>query len=380
MKEVCLSSCPHFLKAYLRHSLSGHFKQKDNSENTPSRKVSPLSANILVFRKALNLRYWEYVSSVCPHQCTWCRQTNAWHACEPREGLLLCFAEASAARRSRRLPHSEALRAATRLCCSLLGNAGRARAAERAVGRAAFASTPTLRVTCTTQTPEYRCLLFNIAARSTPTPKFAGTGAVWMQICSPRHHSSPCAPALYLMHELAFSISCTNTCSPPSLVFFFSKPSGSRAEQLTHHWGKEPTCRATSWPHRVRSGHRWAEMFLQGCQASASQPGGFFWSLFHDLKLLFVHQRSGRLSLHLATPVQKHRSDSFGAAVYREQRGPGCGYRQPWIMWQVSSLLRPPTSTMGKPRLWTANPTQRRVTNLPAWCWPRPSAPLSNDI
>lgn len=219
MKEVCLSSCPHFLKAYLRHSLSGHFKQKDNSENNPSRKVSPLSANILVFRKALNLRYWEYVSSVCPHQCTWCRQTNAWHACEPREGLLLCFAEASAARRSRRLPHSEALRAATRLCCSLLGNAGRARAAERAVGRAAFASTPTLRVTRTTQTPEYRCLLFNIAARSTPTPKFAGTGC------------KSAAPDTTLPLAPQPSTSCTSWLSPslaltPALLpawFFFSQ-------------------------------------------------------------------------------------------------------------------------------------------------------------
>lgn len=152
MKEVCLACCPHFLKPYLRHSLSTNFEQKDNSENTLPRKVSLISANISVSRKAPNLRYWEHVSSVCPHQCSW----QVWHACELSEGLLLCFAEASAAR-SRRLPHSEALRAATRLCCSLLGNAGWARTAGTAGGRAAFASTQTLRDTWVQSPLQRRC-------------------------------------------------------------------------------------------------------------------------------------------------------------------------------------------------------------------------------
>lgn len=76
-------------------------------------------------------------------------------ACELREGLLLCFVEASTARRSWRM-HSEPLRAAMRLCCSLLGNPGRALAIGRTGGRAGFASmlwlglcTQTLRAACT---------------------------------------------------------------------------------------------------------------------------------------------------------------------------------------------------------------------------------------
>lgn len=89
-------------------------------------------------------------------------------ACELSEGFLPRFAEPSTARRSWRM-HSEPLRTATGLCCSLLGNAGRALARGGTGGRAGCTSmlwfglrTQTLRAACPeaetwVQSPPHRC-------------------------------------------------------------------------------------------------------------------------------------------------------------------------------------------------------------------------------
>lgn len=90
MKEVCLSCCT---PTSWSHTWGTPFQQtlsrKTEFREHPSRKVSLTSTNILAFRKAPNLRYWEHVFSVCPHQCSW---QVWWHACELSEGFtaVLC--------------------------------------------------------------------------------------------------------------------------------------------------------------------------------------------------------------------------------------------------------------------------------------------------
>lgn len=181
IKEACLTCC-RYLPTFWSHTWGA---PSWKTLSTKAIRRTPLQE-----RSPPNLRYWEHVFSVCPHQCSW----QAWHACEPSEGLLLCFAEASAARRSRRLLHPEPLPAATRLCCSLLGNAGRARAARVLREELHLPAHKPSEPPAQAQTPEYS-LLLNISARSTPISKFDGTGAAWLQISSPSHLSSPLHPS-----------------------------------------------------------------------------------------------------------------------------------------------------------------------------------------
>lgn len=110
--------------------------------------------------------------------------------------------------------HSEPLQAATRLCCSLLGNAG------RALARAGFASllwlgprTHPNRGTAWKQTI-WCNLSRSIAVSSGPTSRAVGVSQHPLPASLPSHPSSP-----HLIWELAFStmICCTYNHCPASL-------------------------------------------------------------------------------------------------------------------------------------------------------------------
>lgn len=136
IKEACLTCC-RYLPTFWSHTWGA---PSWKTLSTKAIRRTPLQE-----RSPPNLRYWEHVFSVCPHQCSW----QAWHACEPSEGLLLCFC---GGKRCQEVSEAAAPRAPASSYEALLlsaGKCGQSPSCTSAAGRAAFASTQTLGATCT---------------------------------------------------------------------------------------------------------------------------------------------------------------------------------------------------------------------------------------
>lgn len=221
MKEVCLT-CYRYLPTFWSHTWGTpfwHWAQRQPGEH-------PLRKGVSVHREHLSFQESSKPSGLQARVfslSTPMLLTGLKCACEHGEGLLLCFVVASSARRFWRM-HWEPLRAATRLCCSLLGNAGGALARGRSGRRAGFAS---MLWAWSLHANSQGCLYKtrHLAAVSSST-LLSDAGPRQRSLVQEQSGRKSAAPAfllrpspLYLMQEPAFSTPLCSTypCSPPSL-------------------------------------------------------------------------------------------------------------------------------------------------------------------
>lgn len=356
-------------------------EQKDNLHSIPSRIASLFSINISVFRKAPNLGDCKHAFSVCPHQCSW----QVRHAAASPAKVYCCVMWRETVQEGLGGCTWSPCESATRLCCSLLGNAGRALARGFSGGRAGFASV--LRFGLCTQTFRAACTKADTLVQSPPSrrcQKRAHMEGCWCRSslgASQQPISSPGIPAL--------STSCRSWLSPHCSVAPALLPAWNAVPPLDGGQSNYPTIQVRNqhvgqWhdPPSVTGQH----MDVQRCLSK--DPSLFLaecfvdhWSMSQSLFWLTRPQEGfNYICLQLCKTTGQRVPKPHRAGEHESTASStGWAAAASWSTQQMNSPLQPTTSAWEKAWAPTAAPAWRRM-NSPARYWPGASAALSNDL